>query len=201
MPFQAVPNVLKTDIVMEYGAQTCINTFYTFNAGGWESLVDVQAVTDVFAAWIDTHWKANFVTVLNFLRVESRDISQAEGLYWSVVLSSVNGTNGNPGSPSNVSLAIQRVSSLTGRRNRGRIYVVGIPETETTQTQVNEAYGDNIVDDLNTLNDLIGVAGYIPVIVSRVGTGGLNNPGTSIAIDHWQYANINIDSQRRRLRR
>lgn len=199
MPFQAVPNVLQTDVVMTYGGQTCINTFYTFNAGGWESLPDVETVTDQTASWVVATWRVNFSSSLIFERVESRDIGLAEGLYYSVDLPFTPGSNANPGSPSNVSLAIKRVSHLTGRRNRGRIYLVGIPETETTQTAVNDAYAANCADDLNILNGLIVTAGFIPVIVSRVGEGGLGNPGTSIPIASWQVGDVFIDSQRRRL--
>lgn len=114
------------------------------------------------------------------------------------------GPGGDPNQPppNNVAYCVKRVSGLTGRSARGRVYVPAIPRSELTANEnyVTATWRDSIVANFNNIQSNIGPLGWQEVIVSRY-SNGVQRPNFAETFDiaEWTYTDSRVDTQRRRL--
>jgi hypothetical protein len=103
--------------------------------------------------------------------------------------------------PLNVTLAIKRISGLTGRSARGRIFwsVIPISGMQLDRNYVTQAWRDDAVAACNGLSVLGIGAGWLPVIVSRFSGGAKRPTGVTFPLTAYTTTDLRVDSQRNRL--
>lgn len=199
MPFQSIPNTVAVDINMTLFSQEVQNTHYVQVPGGY-SFDDVESIAEAHRDWVINSWKEGFSDDLLFRNVTARGLENAADLYTELAFPT--GTTGEvpaESAPGGTSFSIKRMTGFTGRSRRGRIYVAGIAMDHIDGNYVAQVWADLWVSSLMLLRQAMLDDGKIASIVSRVGTGGLSNPGEAFAITAWGYADLAIDGRRDRL--
>jgi len=167
-------------------------------SGGWDatSLGDLaQAVSD---AW-ETEVSPRVSEDISLDSVTATDLSSATGPQVTLP-AGISGANAQPVAPNNVTLAVSFHTNTRGRSYRGRLYHVGMSQSQITgdsigdagATATQEAYSD-FFDSITT-----AVSGAEHVVVSRCQddtwlTDGIATPVTAYSVEPT------VDSQRRRL--
>jgi len=200
MAFQRVPETAEA--VLSIGSQGIImtNTFYFRKTGGYGQ-VDIDDLAAAVDGWVGAHYRARLSAEATYFGTNVRGLDQVNDL--TAVNTTSAGIGGVVGEilPLNVSFAIKRLSGLTGRSARGRIFVPGIP---TSQLDANEnfvlaTYADGNVDALNELKIDAALAGWQEVIVSRFENNVKRPLGVLFVVVNYAYTDLIVDTQRGRL--
>lgn len=139
------------------------------------------------ADWVGTSVYAKGLTTAIDVQALNGDINGLTGTYPS------------EGAPGNVTIAIKRLSGLTGRSSRGRIYWQALPMGVLVNNTVSAAAVLRYIDAIEAVDAAAVALGWTPVIVSRQQAGVVLTTGITYPIVTWQVDDVNIDSQRRRL--
>src|SRR5215216_1560806 len=204
MPFVPVTNTVLAELRMTADNQFVENTLYF----EYLSLPTLAEMTTLGQALIDW-WDAN-IAPLTWVGVELREVvvtslNSGTGLQATVVPAVTQlGELNVSALPMNVSLTISFRTGLRGRSFRGRNYVVGLVEGQTTgANQIDSATSAAFVDAYSLLLDFGQDIGASWVVVSRFSgvdangdpiprAAGVTTPITSVLV----VDNI-VDSQRR----
>lgn len=199
MGFIAVPNVSQFQMVFTYDSQRCINTIHVQHVSGWLQANQIT-VAGVLKDWWNSSIKPIAPPTLSLIQIDYRDLSTYDGVGGTYVTGLPSaGLSSFAQLPNNVTLAVALKTARRGRSYRGRLYHLGLDESEVTGnqvlpgiiTQLSDAYGD-LMDNVNNVPDCT------LVIVSRYSNktprlAGVATPVTGITVEPT------IDSQRRRL--
>jgi hypothetical protein len=206
MPFVPVANTVLAELRMTADNQFVENTLY-FEYLTLPTLTEMQTLGQALIDW----WDAN-IAPLVWIGVELREVvvtalNSGTGLQATVVPAVTQlGELNVSALPMNVSLTISFRTGLRGRSFRGRNYIVGLVEGQTTSAnEVVSATSAAFVDAYNLLLDFGQDIGASWVVVSRFSgvdsngdpiprAAGVTTPITSVLV----VDNI-VDSQRRRL--
>lgn len=199
--FQSVPDTVEIILHFEYEGRGSIITLYGKYSGAYDqaALDDLaDAVND--AVILDV--QPLMTAAQSYTGVDVRGLNDENDFASGIVTGGLAGTVSAAALPPNVSLAIKRVSAFTGRSARGRIFVPFLNQNfmQTDRNFVTQAAADAWVDLLDALDTVLLGEGWTPVIVSRYSGGALRTFGITFPIISWQYGDLNVDSQRRRLK-
>lgn len=199
MAFQPCPNIAELSLYFLQDSQPVENVVHINRGAGW-TVTDFNAVFTAVNAW----WTANLkplqaTTVINN-GLHIRDLTTAAGAERDDSTNKgVLGTQAGTAYPNSVTATVTLQSGLVGRSFRGRIYHIGLVESQVvantltagTQSAIASAYGA-------LLTALNGIAGTNMVILSRYNSGAkrANGIGTPIA---GVRCNLEVMNQRRRL--
>lgn len=100
--------------------------------------------------------------------------------------------------PNNVALCVSGHTFFTGRSNRARTYVAGLPNSAVVNNTVLTGNLGVIVDAFNEYRALLVAEGYFPVVASFVNNGVPRVTAQVHGINSYT-ANDRVDTQRRRL--
>lgn len=202
MAFIPVHNCLEAQLVFNQQGEVVENTLYF--AYGNSTEIDYEAESDLAAAladWWDTYIKSLVAPDTSLLRILVTDLNAVDGL--GIEYSSglpIAGTAGSGSAPNNVTLAIKFATGLRGRSNRGRNYIVGLPQQYVADNSVNGAYVANWVNSYQLLTDTENTAGFSWSVASRYHNNAPRTPaGVTNLITQVSVTDLVIDSQRRRL--
>lgn len=198
MAFQAVPDCAEVTIVGELAGQACINTLYFTQSGDWgvDELDELLfAVDNLWGSFVDTYLCDNY----DYLRVEGRGLRSVADVQSSLDTSATSG--GVSGAlPGNVTIACARRSGLTGRSQRGRVFVGGIPSgARDTDNTISTTLAAAIEAVFTAIDAAAAVVDWTGVIVSRVQGGVPLAPAVAYTIAEWVIVDRVLDSMRRRL--
>jgi len=116
----------------------------------------------------------------------------------STVSAGATGSDGDASLPGNVCFCVTFRTAERGRSARGRNYVSGIPVGSQTGNTIPSAFADGIVGAYNALIEF-PLADWTWVVVSRTQGGVSLLNGVTLPVTQAAYADLNLDSQRRRL--
>jgi hypothetical protein len=206
MPFVPVANTVLAELRMTADNQFVENTLY-FEYLTLPTLTEMQTLGQALIDW----WDAN-IAPLVWIGVELREVvvtalNSGTGLQATVVPATTQlGELNVSALPMNVSLTISFRTGLRGRSFRGRNYIVGLVEGQTTSAnEVVSATSAAFVDAYNLLLDFGQDIGASWVVVSRFsGVDGNGDPipraaGVTTPITSVLVVDNIVDSQRRRL--
>jgi len=202
MVFQSVPETAEINHIFSLNAQIVQNTHYAKRPGGY-GLADLQNLADA----IDPLFLITFVTDCPpeaiYLRTEVRGLEFENDQVATAFAGTGAGTDASPALPNNVTFAIKKLSGLTGRSARGRVFWIGIPRNKTSLVNENlldATYAGLIVEDIDFVRSTIeGLAGWDAVLVSRV-TGGFARPfGVTFPWLTTSNTDLIVDTHRGRL--
>lgn len=200
MAFQSVPNVAEIVIRMTGNNAPLSITHYARVTTPPYTSSDITALADAVDGWADTYLKQVLSTAYGYVRTDVRGLENEND--FSANRSDGAGSGELTGTPlpNNVCLSIKRMSALTGKSARGRVY---FPISTTLQLDTNERLVDSvrigdIVDRLDLLNVAVDIAGWIPVIVSRFNNGVRRSVGVTFDQTAWVAVDRKIDTRRMR---
>lgn len=198
MAFIPLPGGVKLEVKFLKNGQLVVN-IYHFRVTGAITTIDLTAIAEL----VKNAWNDNIKTVtVDDMTLESliaTDVSMDEGIQITYTTGlPLAGLSTADDLPSNVAVVISNKTEYTGRSNRGRTYMCGMPATTIIGNTVGSglqtayaAYHAQIADDALALGYDFGVASYQEDNAPRV-TGAFQTY-TAFTVD-----NI-TDSQRRRL--
>lgn len=194
MAFVPIPRVVSFQAIWQQQGEAVENTFhYHFGADVTEAMLDGLANT--YSTWAGAH-VGLFDNFSGLVKMEARDLTTATSLRKEYnVVPSVVGTDASGSLPNNVTFALKRQTGLAGRKNRGRIYLIGLSKDRlqadgqrlaTAQANgmvvaydalMNQQFTDNAADEVIAHKSL----------------------GTFTHVVSYAYTDLVLDSQRRRL--
>lgn len=170
MTFQSVPETAEIDMIYTLNGVTVQNTHYARQAGGY-TLAALQALADTIDGAFNTNAAAHSPSEVTYLRTEVRGLEFENDQVATQNVNSNSGVHGGDALPNNCTFAIKKSSGQTGRSARGRVFWIGIPDTETVASDENflvQTYVDNIVADMDWIRTLINLTSFWnAVLVSR----------------------------------
>jgi len=200
MPFVPAPDVCLAELVMQLDGQVVENTLYFEASAG----LDVGLMATLGAALVT--WWTDFIAPgvsddLLLTGVNLTDLSTATspGVFVPVV-PAVPGEGTSPAEPNNVALCVSFRTAFRGRSARGRNYVVGLQQSQVTNSHVNAGVGDFFItayQQLQGAGDF--VAGLEWGVLSRFSGGDPRTSGLFRPIIAVTVVDNTLDSQRRRL--
>jgi len=136
MPFVPMLNCVQAEFVYTWNAQVCQNVLH-FEAAGALSVDNMLELGAHLVTWYDTHMQPLQVIQcsLTSIRLTDMTVEFAPGLDYSTGLPLI-GTRTGESLPNNVSLSLTKRTIYRGRSFRGRIYQVGMSETDTQGNNV-----------------------------------------------------------------
>jgi len=201
MTFQSVPDTAEVLVTFDYEGRGSLFTLYGKYTGAYD-LTALQDLADAVDGAVGAGIAALMTAAQDYTGTTVRGLEFENDQVAVSIAGVVSGSVSAAALPPNVTLAIRRVSGLTGRSARGRIYIPFLNQNfmQTDRNFVTQAAADAwvaLLDDIDTA--MIG-AGWTPVIVSRYTNGAPRVFGATFNIAGWNYNDLNVDSQRRRLK-
>jgi hypothetical protein len=101
--------------------------------------------------------------------------------------------------PNNVALSITKRTPFRGRAYRGRIYHMGLTETQVVDNQVIQVTVDILIAAYELIREIVDVGGDIPMVVVSKYQGSVPRAAALVTPVSGFSTDGVIDSQRRRL--
>lgn len=198
MANQPVPDTIGLYVRGTLLGQQVENTFY-YNYIAVPDEAQLQSFADDVADHWDTNGIGNLPNGWTGREVYVRDLAapitvQATSLG---ILGSVGIRSGDT-MPSFVTLAIARQSGLTGRSSRGRIFWMGLAESDVAVNVVSGALATSIIDFLEDQDAIAVTAGFTPVVVSRFQNNVELTVPQTYPVAGWFARDLNVDTRRSR---
>lgn len=200
MPFQPVPDTAQVQLVMAAGGINAQNTLYFRKVGGWDAgSLEVLAEQctlqwDVFVApAVTSDWALIEAVATN---LEALDGTKK---IWKPALP-IQGDIALPSGPANASFAIKFGMPRRGRGISGRIFAVGLPESEMGPGSLTSGHANLLVvawKDFFT--NVETEADCEHVVVHRVVAGIVQPIGSAEPVSSYSFTDLSIDSQKLRL--
>lgn len=166
--------------------------------GGWAPGEMEDLANAVKDSW-ETNISTDVTEDVSLDEVVATDISTETGPQFALP-AGISGAIASPALPQNVTLAIAFRTGLRGRSYRGRLYYVGLAESQVVGDQVSEAFQGGIIENFEAFFE--GVSDAVPgathVVVSRCQDDAWLT--TAVVTPVLTYtADRTIDTQKRRL--
>lgn len=207
-PFIPTANTALVEMVYTFGNQIIENTFHVQKTTPFTA-AQLQALCTVFDNWDNTgppSFKGSrpIGCLLTQIKARALDTPASPIFIFTLPAPRAGGINATP-MPGNVSFCVTLQTGLAGRSQRGRIYMPGVTTATIGNTPLNNtvgvAYANGCVAALNALIGLVAAigAGYALVVTSFRSGGAWRANGANSVILNAAYADLFIDSMRRRL--
>lgn len=208
-PFIPVANVAQCQLIYNQNGQIIENVI-NVQKGSPFSAADLTTLVNTIDTW-DNTTSTGGKNVRNgnclLQRIHARALDTESSPVVDYVLPASRGglINGAQALPNNVTFALTLQTGLAGRSFRGRIYLVGLASGQTTgganASNMTVSAATLIVTCYTALKTAIeGIgAGYHIVVVSYRTGLAWRTSGVATPIINFSYADLNLDSQRRRL--
>lgn len=202
MPFVPAPNILQVEYIFATSVGRAENIMYfrKQDLSAFSSL-EVTALLTALAEWWLEAGAPLTTSEVRLVELFGTDLTTALAPTFSFAVGE-DGTSTSGEMPANVTITMSFRSNGRGRSSRGRNYWVGIPGGAVSGNDVNQTWLDdnqeyydhipNLVDGLDT--------SWEPVIVSRFTGGEPREVALVHLITAYIHADVELDSQRRRLR-
>lgn len=201
MPFVPATNVVQAELIFRWDNQIVENVLHYQVAGGVD-LVSMNFIGADLTSWWDVTMQPLVPATVSLQEVRMTDLTSefAPGASWIGGLP-LSGTLPGVALPNNVALSITKRSNFRGRAYRGRIYHIGLSETQVINNQVDATHVTALLNAYAIIRELDFAGTNIPmVIVSRYQGGDPRGAALVTLVSGFSCDGI-IDSQRRRLPR
>lgn len=200
-PFIPAPNCASVELIYLAAGQIIENTFHVQKSSPY-SFADLQALRGLFNTWDQTTVSGirASTTVLTRIRTKSLDASNGDTEDYTLPVPRA-GSAGAAALPLNVTFCLRCITNSAGRSYRGRIYFAGIPSNYlgATINEISASWANTMVSYLTNFKATLLAAGHTMVVVSYRNNKAWRTTAAATAITQWGYADLYLDSQRRRL--
>lgn len=199
MAFQRVPFTVKVSIEGVTQNVPIVETHYAQKAGGYtqSDLVTLANAVDLYMSSVRLPGMSN-----EYQYLQTRVLGLDSQNDYEVIDTSSAGAGGvaNEAYNPTVALAVQRLTGLTGRSARGRVFFGPLRANMVSadSTRVSQATADGIVSFMTQLMSTMATAGFTEVVVQRFAEG-LQLPEAVVRpVIAWAVSDLVLDNQRRR---
>ena len=200
MAFQSVPESAEVAVNYTQNGEPLQNTFHGRLPGGYGT-TELEALASAVDAAVGIHFLPIFPTSCLYVKTEVRGLEFENDQVVENVDSAGPGQVVVTEAPNNVSFAVKKLSGLTGRSARGRIFWPSFPNTafESDTNFLTNAHRLAIVGAVDNVRIAIVGAGWNPVIVSRFSNGAKRPTGVTFPWTVVSTTDDRIDTMRKRL--
>ncbi len=202
MAFQAVPDTAAIDHIWTLNGVTVQNTHYAKLPGGY-NLAGLQTVADSIDTIFADTFDDDVPSEAEYVRTDVRGLAVINDLVATQNAGAGPGLHGGDALPNQVTFAIKKGSGLTGRSARGRIFWIGIPDSETQAADENflvQTYVTSIVADIDLIRTRIdALSGWEAVLVSRFSESVQRPVGVTFPWLTTTNVDLRLDTHRGRL--
>lgn len=199
MAFIPAPNTVMVELVYSSQGQITENTLY-FYSGIQPTLQLMADLADIMADW----WYNNMrplvcnTTLLTAIKVTDLEQQYAPGIEVPVNPPTPGALNLNQ-LPNNATFAVTFLTELRGRSFRGRNYINGLSEEDVQNNRVTIGWAGNVVNAYLAIIPALAETEWEWVVLSRYSGNQPRDIGVVTNVTGVKYADLVIDSQRRRL--
>jgi len=199
MPFVPVPNTALFELRYTLHGQLIENTLWFEEALPWAA-GSIAAQCQVLHDWAVEHLFPSLSTDISLREVFGTSMESDTAPTGSFVPGAPPaGDVPTVALPGNVAFGITFRTGQRGRSYRGRNYIAGIPLSSQIGNQVSGAFATNMLGAYEQLTGLIPEMLGTWVVVSRFADGAPRLVGVTSPVVQAAAADLNLDSQRRRL--
>jgi hypothetical protein len=200
MPFVPVLDCAEVAIHYELASKAIANILH-FKYTTEPSEANLLTLATLVDTWVGAHWLPALSGACEYVGTEAKSLLSATAPYATMAAEA--GTGGKvaeaPLANQNT-FAIKFTTGVTGRSNRGRLYVPGLTEGDKDGTNHIELARVTVwVDALGLLQGDALAEGFTLSVLSRVTDAVVNNPGILVPITGIGFTDLRIDTLRRRL--
>ena len=171
MPFVPVEDVARVAIVFQdTSGNEAVNVLHFINSLGGTTTGRLNTLATLIETWLFAEWAPTAAIGWSAVRLEIRDLTEAEGLY-QVVAIDVPGTDDGQALPSQNTIAISLRSNFVGRSRRGRLYHVGLSENAVNGDYLIGTSRTVLIDAYEALRTASDAADWNWVVISYVADG------------------------------
>lgn len=201
MAHQDVTRTVAIEMRFFLGSQNAQNTLHALCATtpGLADLNDLGAVVD---AWIETQWAPIASEDWQATEIVLTSLDSITGPRRSIPISpAVPGEVSFDAMPANATIAVKEDIGRRGRGTSGRIFWIGLAESQVNGNQVEAAAATAIVAALEQLRtDVEGLTNFEGLCVPHLVVAGVpQDPATSSLVQQFVLTNLYMDSQKDRL--
>lgn len=202
-PFIPCSGTAQFELVYEIFDKVCENTIWLNRPDGWR----VENLNDIcfrLAQWWFDDFRTHFSTDIALFKVKALEYDEDPGNQgvW-IADTPIVGTIADPALPNNCSIAISFRTGAAGRSNRGRNFLVGIPETKVAGNIIDGTYLGEIIDSYENMVSYIrtasGDSSITHVVASFLSSGVWRSACSQREVTNYIYSDVFMDSQRMRL--
>lgn len=199
MPFQEVGDTAEVIIAGTRNGQEIVNTFYAHKPGGYVQ-ADIDALATAVDLWVAGQWLNAVDVAYSYVETRVRGLTAPIDLEGSSNVSAGPGTVAGVPYPNNATLSVKRRSAFTGRGARGRVFLPGLTNANSTdEDHMTAAFAAGVEEVLNNMRATMATVNWVEVIVHRV-AGGVPLPAAVVyTVVEYAVVDLVIDSMRRRL--
>lgn len=200
-PLPPSPGVTRALLSYTYDGQRCANVLH-FGSPGGGATPDADDLATNLRAWWDTNVRPAVPANCSLDSIITTELDAQGGPSVEYTLGlPASGSGVSPSLPNNVTFVVSLITALRGRSYRGRIYHVGLQESQAVGSRLlpgSQATWINIYDDLLSLPSQSAGVAYVVGVLSYYSLGiqrpsGVFTPAIRLAVDEV------LDSQRKRL--
>jgi len=201
-PFIPAPNCVSIELIYYSFVAICENQLHVELAAP-ASLSDLQAIRAIVNTWDSGNWKNRRAAGVSLARIRTKALDTNTSPVEDFNLPTIRpGTQSNPTCPLNVTFCIKLGTGLTGRSYRGRLYAPGISISSCVNVNTLDATeASALIASLGALNTALQAgspASHI-VVLSYRNNFAWRTTAVPTAVTTFSYADLALDSQRRRL--
>jgi len=200
MAFIEVADTWEATLVYtQTGVRPAINTLYFRDNVGPATPTRAAFLAGLLENWAIAEVLPRICVNVTLARIEVRDLSTQFGAYHSENVGQI-GENAGARAPSNVTMSLSFRTGQVGRSFRGRNYLIGLSEDDFTNNVFDsaEALAWRIAYD--TMRTDTAAEDFVHVVVSRYENGAPRMGGITTDVTSYIFADLNVDTQRRRAR-
>lgn len=200
MAFQSVPETAEAVCRVSVNDVVTTNTFYFRKSGGYDQTA-INTLADAVDAWYTAQMKPKLCIEATYLDTVVRGLESLNDLTAVNNDGTGAGAVGGEVVVNHTSFAVKRLSGLTGRSARGRIYITGMPivNQQADENRITQAAADAYVTALDALKTAAAAVGWQEVIVSRYSGGVQREEGVVFVVVNYAYTDLILDTQRGRM--
>lgn len=192
--FVPIPNGIEIVIkAVQFGSER-VNVHGAKSAGATPTLAECTTAAGRVHLSYGAHLTL-FSDTVHFTQIIARDISQVGGAEYTLSASDLVGSNPDDALPGNVTFSLKRATGVSGRGNRGRLFMFGMVTSQldaVDRSQVTDPYLNGALALMNALKTNLDDGGLPYSLASRSQAQMIRYTGF-VAVDNF------TDSMRKRL--
>lgn len=199
MAFIPTADTARVSVVLDWGGQEVVMTFWFKRDGGWTTLL-LSTLCDAFLDWLTDHFMPGRSTTLSVTEVNAVDQASVSGPSVTVAPGTpIVGAETSDSMAQNVAAVVTNRTTLRGRSFRGRNYVPGIMVGNFASTGVfSTGFVSGLLAVWAFISDIESATDSVHSVVSHFTGGAARVSGVATPIIDYTM-DLPSDSQRRRL--
>lgn len=194
MPFVPVEEVVRVAITYnDTAGNEAVNVIHCKTDEFPVQPTVMNDLLDAIETWLTAHWAVTVNNQWTAVRLEALNLTVADSYYISRVID-IQGEDTSSAMPPQDTIAISLRSMLSGRSRRGRLYHVGLSESQQDGGYITSTVAEGFVTLYEQLLTAISGVNWIWGVVSYVADGVPRSEGLFTTISYIVVTDLLVDS-------